>query len=353
MSTFRGLFVRKDSTGVGTGPVDARKALAGLVQRLSSGAPRQGLLSPVQVVGTTGWAYSVPAAWWVTSRGLSDGVVLAGSDGVVSVATDPAPATGARIDVIYVLHRDVDQADPDSESVVSVAIGLASGSPVAPAIPTGAMEIARATVSSGNANTAAATISQTATYSGIAGADIVVPGSAGPSPFAALDTLVPAAPNGSRVLSLADGVSFVRAGGAWRTLARVGDGEWQSYTPTWVGLNLGSGATNVGKFTRIGNTILAAGRVQLGTGGSASDLLTFTLPASIGGPDVATGANVIGRAYCPNGGAGQRDAYLIYGGSNNLVRLHVSLNDSRWGVGVPTAWAASNQFSWHLSYQAG
>lgn len=209
MTAFRGLFVRKDSTR-GTTPVEARKALAGLLHRTSSGAPRQGLLSPVQVVGTTGWAYSVPAAWWATSRGLADGVVIAGSDGVVSVPTAPAPASGSRIDVIYVLHRDVDRADTNSESIIAVAVGVASGTPTAPTIPAGAMEIARATVASTNANTLAATIAQTAPYTGLAGAEIVVP--FGQGEFAAR---IPSPPNGLRVHSLAENAVYVRSGGAW------------------------------------------------------------------------------------------------------------------------------------------
>lgn len=209
MTAFRGLFVRKDSTR-GTTPIEARRALAGLLHRTSSGAPRQGLLSPVQVVGTGGWAYSVPAAWWVTSRGLADGVVLAGSDGVVSVPTDPAPASGSRIDVIYVLHRDVDRADANSESIIAVAVGVASGTPTAPTIPAGAMEIARATVASTNANTLAATITQTAPYTGLAGAEIVVP--FGQGEFAAR---IPSPPDGLRVHSLAENAVYVRSGGAW------------------------------------------------------------------------------------------------------------------------------------------
>lgn len=174
MSLFRGLFVRPDSTR-GTTPVEARKALAGMFQRLPDGSPRPGLLAPAQIVGTAGWAYSVPAVPMLLARGTADGVVLAGNDGTLSVTTDPAPATGSRIDIVYAIHHDVDNADGDSEMVVDVEIGDPSGTPVAPSIPAGAMELARATVPSTAANTLGATISQTAPIAAVLGADFQVP----------------------------------------------------------------------------------------------------------------------------------------------------------------------------------
>ena len=267
MTAFRGLFVRKDSTR-GTTPAEARRALAGLLHRTSSGAPRQGLLSPVQVVGTTGWAYSVPAAWWVTSRGLADGVVLAGSDGVVSVPTDPAPASGSRIDIIYVLHRDVDLADANSESIIAVAVGVASGTPTAPTIPAGAMEIARATVASTNANTLAATITQTATYTGLAGADIIVEGSAGAAPHTALDTLVPSAAEGQRVYSVADSSLYTRRSGAWARMWPAAPEAILCNSTAAVPLSGDTPVNLTGTLRRDGTALtLVSGAVQIGQDG--------------------------------------------------------------------------------------
>lgn len=345
MATFRGLFVRKDSTA-GTGPADARKALAGLIHRLGSGAPRQGLLSPVQVVGTTGWAYSVPAAWWVTSRGLADGVVLAGSDGVVTVPTDPAPATGSRIDVIYVLHRDVDQADPDSASVVDVARGVASGTPVAPSIPAGAMEIARATVASTHANTLAATISQTAPYTGLAGADIVVPFA-----LAEFAARIPSPPDGLRVYSLAENAVYVRSGGAWRVLWRLGDGVVQTYTPTFGGVTLGTSPTVAGAYTQIGSMVQGRVRLTLGAGAAVTGLITVSLPF----PAAAGGHYTVGLT--PIG-----DARAVIGGSHTIgqcvadsastLRIASVTNGAGWTTGTPGAWGAGSLLGVSFAYEA-
>src|SRR5690606_40520275 len=119
-----GLFVRKDDNK-GTTPNDARLALAGMFSSI-------GVLTGGTVSGTAGWAYSVGAFTVVSQRDASDGVVLFSNDSAEEVATTAAPGTGARIDVIYALHHDVDNADADSAPVLAVASSAASGSPVAP-----------------------------------------------------------------------------------------------------------------------------------------------------------------------------------------------------------------------------
>jgi len=247
VSLFRGLFVRPDATR-GTTPVEARKSLAGMFHRLAAGGPRAGLLAPAQVVGTAGWAYSMPAVPMLLARGAADGVVLAGNDGALPVPTDPAPATGSRIDIVYAIHHDVDQADVDSAMVVAVAIGIPSGTPVAPSIPAGAMEFARATVPSTASNTLGATITQTSTYTGLAGADIVAP--FGLSEFA---TRIPDPPEGLRVYSTVDGGVYVRVGNNWL-------GPHRPPTP-WTTIPLKTGFTGPLQVARRGDALMFRGTI--------------------------------------------------------------------------------------------
>lgn len=152
MTILQGLFVRKDDTK-GTTPVEARLALAGMFTAT-------GVLDGLTVTGTAGWAYEVAAGSLVSSREPADGVVLFANDSPAVVGTTgegdtipPAPLTGARIDIIYALHHDVDNADADSQATFGVASGDPSGSPVAPSIPTGAVELARAVVEAGATDT--------------------------------------------------------------------------------------------------------------------------------------------------------------------------------------------------------
>lgn len=148
MTFTRGLFIHPDATR-GTTALEARQSLAGIIV-----AP--GVLGGMTVTGTAGWQYSVAAGHVATSRGIdTDGIVAFANDAPVLVDCSPAPGTGARIDIVYAKHNDATtpNADPDSEAFAAVAEGVASGTPVAPEIPDGAVELARATVGAGATNT--------------------------------------------------------------------------------------------------------------------------------------------------------------------------------------------------------
>lgn len=148
MTFTRGLFIHPDATR-GTTALESRQSLAGLI-------PGAGVLDGLTVSGTASWQYSVSAGHVATSRGIdTDGVVLFANDAPVLVDCSPAPGTGSRIDIIYAKHNDATtpNADPDSEAFAAVAEGVASGTPVAPEIPDGAVELARATVGAGATNT--------------------------------------------------------------------------------------------------------------------------------------------------------------------------------------------------------
>ncbi len=169
MALFRSIGAALDDDGTGTEPIDVRKGLAGL---LSGPGVLPGAASPL-VQGTGGFEYQVNAAHWVTSRGGSDGLHLWGNDGPITVPTDVAPGAGlSRIDVIYALHpSNGENADTSSQPVVAVAKGVAASTPIAPTIPTGALELARNTMSSGASDTAGAgnAITQTASPATVVG----------------------------------------------------------------------------------------------------------------------------------------------------------------------------------------
>lgn len=219
MSLIRGLFVRKDATR-GTTPVEARKALAGLLTPAGAFGARPGVLSGFTVTGTTGWAYSISGGHIATSRGASDGVILAANDGAATTVTDPAPGTGGRIDIVWVKHSDVDAGDATSSNDFGVARGVVSGSPVAPALPVGATELARATVLAGATSTSHAnvTITNTAQRTGLRGGVIVVPTAA-----ARLALGAPATSTAYYVHQVDTGALWVNAGDGWRAVA--GDNE--------------------------------------------------------------------------------------------------------------------------------
>lgn len=168
MPLWRSLGARKDATR-GTAAIEVRKSLEGL---FSGPGVVVDSATPV-VTGTAGWAYMVNAAHFVTKRGVADGVHLFGNDGPVSVgatgvgSTVPAAPGGglSRVDIIWVRHRSANEnGDTTSEPDFGVTSGTAGSPGVAPAIPTGALELARNVMTSGATSTASAgnTIAQTA-----------------------------------------------------------------------------------------------------------------------------------------------------------------------------------------------
>jgi hypothetical protein len=166
MSLFRGLGFRKDATR-GTTPIEVRKSLAGL---FSATGVMPGGPSPL-LTGNADWTYTVHGpAWFVATRGPSDGVALYGNDGDTIIGTTGvgstvpiAPGAGlSRIDIAWTRHQSAgENGDPAttvalaSEPLFGVASGTAaSSSPVAPVIPAGAIELGRNTMTSAATTTA-------------------------------------------------------------------------------------------------------------------------------------------------------------------------------------------------------
>lgn len=272
MGLVRGLFVRKDATR-GTTPVEARKALAGLFTPAGAFGARPGVLSGLTVTGTAGWTYALAAGHHVTSRGVSDGVVLAANDGAATVATTAAPGTGGRIDLIWVKHSDVDAGDPTADNVFGVTAGVVSGSPAVPALPVGAMELAQAKVMAGATSTSHAnvTITNTAQRTGLRGGIIEVPDAA-----ARVALGNPPAGNGYYVHEYSTNILWRNIGTAWEqiyplVLPVIPDTGW--ITPALGGgwVNFGAGFQTV-RYRRLDGRVYIEGTIKSGTAG------VFTLP---------------------------------------------------------------------------
>jgi hypothetical protein len=185
--------------GVGAvSPTDARLDLAGLVAASTGGnGVRLGVFpgpgADALVTGTSGMSYSVAAFNAVVHRGASTGPYLIANDGAVTVSTTAAPGSGSRIDIIYVQTPDAEQGDSDSDPVIGVVQGASGGSPSAPALPTAAIEIARATVQAGATatNGSDVTISHASSiYTVARGAPIPVKSSASAGALTGYDGLV-------------------------------------------------------------------------------------------------------------------------------------------------------------------
>lgn len=197
-----------------TTPLDARLILMGLVAANADGSPRTGVLGPnPSLVSTTGTMnLAVAAGEFVTSKGRGDGVAIFANDGTVNVPVSAAPGSNSRIDILYVKHNDDTTGDANALPIFGVAAGAAAASPVKPAIPTGATELAQlriyagTTATNGGANVLTNTAQMTAARGGVV-------------PFRAkaeLDAWTTAA-SGQVATDLATGIAYTRSAGAWRT----------------------------------------------------------------------------------------------------------------------------------------
>ncbi|WP_194521981.1 hypothetical protein [Cellulosimicrobium sp. JZ28] len=317
MALFRGLFVRKDATR-GTTPVEARKALAGLLAPAGAFGARPGVLSGGRVTGTAGWAYQLGPSHVAVVRATADGVVLTGNDGNLSVSTNPAPASGSRIDIVWIRHLDIDAGDATSDIEVGVAKGAASGSPSEPSIPAGALELARATVGAGatNTNHANVTITQSGARTSGRGTPVPVRDKAERNAYATAFT------GAGGIVSALSPLWVIRAdagegrefeytvdGTNWRTVpaervVKIAPSEISSgWAPT-------AGSQYTPFLMRSGNSITMHGALSR-SGGAAGSLLTVREGFRPGSP----GSTFVGTTATSSGYVG---ALLLTGNSGNL-----------------------------------
>jgi hypothetical protein len=125
---------------------DARLAHAGLFEVAASGVVRAGVLGNQSgiVASRSDMALDVNAFEAVLTRGASYGVTPIANDGIVSIVLPAAPSSNSRWVRVYVIQRDnIDGADANNNIELGYVAGAAAASPTLPALPTGALALAR------------------------------------------------------------------------------------------------------------------------------------------------------------------------------------------------------------------
>lgn len=164
-------FVRNAATT----PKDARLMDKARFVRNSDGTTRTGVLSDgsTLVTALASMNVQVAAGEFVLSKGAADGAVVLANDGGTNVAISAAPVSNSRITSIWVKHNDDETGDANATPVFGTTDGAAAATPVAPAIPTGALELAQlrvysgTTAANGGSNTLTQTYRMTAARGGI------------------------------------------------------------------------------------------------------------------------------------------------------------------------------------------
>ncbi len=195
-------------------PLDQRLADMATIVCNADGSPRTGVLGAASasiVSALATWHFRVQAAEFVTSKGKADGVMIYTNNGVVDVPIAAgAPASNSRIDVLWTKHEDNTTGDAASLPIFGVTSGAAAASPVKPAIPTGAEELATLRAYSGTTGASGGTNVLTNTYRMTAARAAAVPFRS----KAELD-LWTTPVNFQRAYTLDTGIEYGRAAGAW------------------------------------------------------------------------------------------------------------------------------------------
>lgn len=354
MATVRGLFVRAITVGasrVGTTPVQARQDIAGLIASpTATFGARPGVISGCTVSGSvTGWNYSVAAGHLVTSRSAGDGALPWAIDGATLVATSAAPVSGSRIDIVYASHNDVDNGDANNDPVLGVVSGAAAGTPIAPSIPAGTIELGRATLPSGAANTQGATFSAAnVQYTAPRGAPIPVTGTTQRNALTAS-----ASPsNPIEVDRLDTGARERSVGTTWDM-----GGFWADYVPvlgaSTTDPTLGSGSSTDGRYTKMGRTVTGWASFTFGTTGMSPGSGTWSITAPLA--SYADGANkVVGEAYMVDASDSSRRrlgvVLLASGASTFTFASEASV--AAVNPTTPFTWAASDIIRINFRYES-
>lgn len=215
---------------------DTRYDFRNLVTCNADGSPRGGVTSPVGVALVTSTATMNVAVAGFSAVAVRDGgAILLANDGTVNVLLDAAPAANSRIDVIYVKQNDssstVTTPDANDTPVITFVKGTAAASPVKPAVPTGAVELATVQIPAGATatNAGGVVITQTAQFTAAPGGVVAVRNGTELTAFAAADS--------ARAYRLDIGSEYQRIAGSWRpggVQAPTDRPAVPVSTPTWA-----------------------------------------------------------------------------------------------------------------------
>lgn len=151
---------------------DARRDMSGLfVCDKTTMKPIAGILDRSQANLVTGRGDSMSVTVHAFNAVLNRyGALLLQNDGDVKVTLSAAPSANSRIDVVYVKQNESrpPMSDSSDSTMFGVVKGVAAATPVAPAVPAGALALAQVLLPAGVSNTAAGGVVITQTYIGAA-----------------------------------------------------------------------------------------------------------------------------------------------------------------------------------------
>lgn len=194
--------------------MDARRDMSGLfVCDKTTMLPIAGILDRSQDNLVTGNSNSMSVTVHPFNAVLNRyGALLIQNDGNVNVPLNAAPSANSRIDIVYVKQHETRSPMSDSSDVPTFGVvkGTAAAVPVAPAVPDGALALARVLLPAGVSNTAAAGVVITQTYIGAA-----MKGDMLRVQTSAQRDALTGVPEGTLLHNVADNCDYVRRDNTW------------------------------------------------------------------------------------------------------------------------------------------
>lgn len=317
MTAQTGTYVQQLADGSGASARGARLAQAGLLAKNADGTVRVGVLADGQgpvVTGNAGMSYTIRKHVAVTKTSEANGPTLVPNDGNVTVTTDPAPAANSRIDIVWVQQRHLavdGGADTVNTPLFGVAVGEPGAAPGAPTnlLPTGALELARTTVTAGTVATSGLVFIQ-APWT-------VATGGTLPGP---------------------DGV--------------VG-GSWSTWSASPAGFGAGVGFT--GKFEQVGKTVRARFKVTTSANGITA-LATIPLPVApntdYATSDIAIGQCVMVDASFSPASASRTAGTIMVTGTSMFFIADRAGSAANVDSDTPWVWANGDTIGGTIVYEA-
>lgn len=141
---------------------------------------------------------------------------------------------------------------------------------------------------------------------------------------------------------------------AWQTAVPLG--AWQSYTPTFTNLTVGSGALS-GGFTRFGRTIHYYVKWTFGAGSAVGSNPTFSLPVAASSRYSSSVLDQMGRGIILDSGTADFDLVSLFSTSTTAVLQVLNATGTYTAVNgvtatVPMTWAAGDSFVVQGTYEA-
>lgn len=151
------LGIMQDNAGAGVDPLTHRRII-------KARWGNTGVISGLEVTGTSSLVYHVATGNAVLSRADTDGYTEAYWDGGNTEAVSAGDPSNPRIDTVWLKANDIQQGDADNRVHCGVTQGTPSSSPVAPDAPAGCTPIAYMMMPAGATSTASATQTTARSY---------------------------------------------------------------------------------------------------------------------------------------------------------------------------------------------